>query len=165
MTDDFDAVAERISEEIGYRRGTWKMESALAGTAPHLPTISVGEILVLSDGDVRAARRAIALLEEAGHLRHVAGGWWLIPTSDFEDPFVRVNTLWPQKFDTYRKCQRALEKVPNAPGGIRRESRGQRLMVHAADWANYWAARDRERFDALDEADLAARKTDIRQGK
>ncbi len=65
-----------------------------------------------------------------------------------DDPYVFASKLWPQKFERYRDCVKFL-----ATSSIRTKGKGRRRLIHAADWANHWAAVDKAAFDALENFD------------
>jgi hypothetical protein len=92
------------------------------------------------------------------------------------DAFVGVKTLWVQRSEFKRASDvtKFLAGVPHqaAPVGIRNYRKGQRRMVHAADWLIYFAEKDRKASEALDDesaqeilADVAARQAQERQRK
>ena len=63
-----------------------------------------------------------------------------------EDSYVPAVKLWREKFSDYAKAKRFLAAHPE----IRtRKPSVQRLEIHAADWAKFWAEQDRNSFDNL----------------
>jgi hypothetical protein len=48
-----------------------------------------------------------------------------------------------------------LKRTPNDESGIRREYRGQHLLVHAADWMRWTAQQDEQSWEALDRTEDA----------
>ena len=54
---------------------------------------------------------------------------------------------WRIRFDSYKKFKAFLDRTP----AIRTRSPSrQRLQVHAADWATYWADQEARQFESLD---------------
>ena len=63
--------------------------------------------------------------------------------------YVGASTLWGDRFATYRKFETWLKNTPETEVR-RRRPRKNRLELHAADWARYWDAFDKGKFDAAD---------------
>lgn len=77
------------------------------------------------------------------------------PTRDDDTAYRPASELWRQRSnefpffkDKYGKFKRCFDKIPESE--IRRKSKGQRLRIHAGDWAAYWKRIDDERFKLHD---------------
>ena len=65
-----------------------------------------------------------------------------------DDAYVIAAKLWPTRFVRYEDCRAFL-----ATSSIRTKGKGQRRLIHAADWINHWAAVDKAAFAALENCD------------
>jgi hypothetical protein len=65
---------------------------------------------------------------------------------DDDSPWVQAHTLWPAHFTTIKEVAKFRTQHPKM---FRNPSRN-RLEIHAAKWAAFWAARDKDGFDAMD---------------
>lgn len=69
--------------------------------------------------------------------------------SEFEaddTAYVNASVLFQEHFTSYPECRKFLDGQTQ----IRHKQKGQRRLIHAGDWARYWAARNHEAFAACD---------------
>jgi hypothetical protein len=65
-----------------------------------------------------------------------------------DSAWVKASTLWPIKFTSNKELTKFRKQHPDL---FRNPSRN-RLEIHAAKWAEYWATQDRKGFDTLGES-------------
>jgi len=66
------------------------------------------------------------------------------------DAYVSAASLWQERFATYKKFKRWLDKTDEA-SLRRRHPNPQRFELHAGDWHRLWAKQDADRFERLDD--------------
>lgn len=105
-----------------------------------LPVMTLGEWKSLDED-----QRLPWLRRAAGHL----------DASGDSDAFVPVSLVWQDKFPSYARAKKFLDKHPEIQTDKPSE---QRLTVHAGDWIRFWAGLTAEPTDEQIEAFIAAKE-------
>jgi hypothetical protein len=66
-----------------------------------------------------------------------------------DSAFVPAGTLWQQHFTQYKQFKTWLDRTSESEIHRRNPSKN-RLVIHAGDWAKYWAAQEKKGFASLD---------------
>jgi hypothetical protein len=118
-----------------------------------LPLVRRLSLRLLERRFLRPWERAVAVLEAqavglAGDVAAGPNGAKPATAAEDDDAYVIASKLWRSKFSRYEDCKTFL-----ATSSIRTKGKGQRRLIHAADWANHWAAVDKTAFEALENYD------------